>query len=573
MAIQNFVEGGFYGKVGQLIGQRWRNIRIVRAYTKPTDPKTARQQANRRLFAEATQNAQLSLMLNWKSPIFNSADNSAWGLRMASARANQKAGMSGFNLVPVLPVGFIPTYTGNKITLQSAIAGSGATFEIEGNLPNVNREIMVLCGTKATESADYNIAIYSSQFVSGSPATFFLAEPNTSIFNEYTKMLVISNDDNETDKATFYTPETFLSGSAPVVRTFNTTINSVLRSGQTFKVVLGESFITATTTITGVSIRAVKNGAWVNENIASASLVNENGFFAIQFTQSGTYGADTWAFPLGSTVSIGSISAVNAQYDLSASNVTENAFSTDLTRPFFAEVDSCGISGGYFRIKLKQGFTNGSGAFSQSGLVVQNQSYVTETENAGYLDYTEELGKLVLVCENPNDSDVWVAVPGSNIVANILTLAQNGVTCTDTNVSIPYTFIQGIGSFYNQGSNRQNQSISQNMVVYIEVPQTLADIYGALSTAQFLARCSLNATPKRFVYADDAGHETTDLNSITLLGFENGCFKVQLGQGATSAFIGNAIILTSEIIILDSVFNTGFYCVDDEKELPYIWTA
>ena len=178
-----------------------------------------------------------------------------------------------------------------------------------------------------------------------------------------------------------------------------------------------------------------------------------------------------------------------------------------------------------------------------------------------------------MVCENQNDSDVWVAVPGSNIVANTLTLAQNGVTYTDTNVSIPYTFIQGTGSFYNQGSNRQNQSISQNMVVYIEVPQTLADIYGALSTAQFLARCSLNATPKRFVYADDDGHETTELNSITLLGFENGCFKVQLGQGATSAFIGNAIILTLEIIILDSVFGASFYCIDDEKELPYIWTA
>ena len=35
MAKQNIISGGFYGKVGELIGQRWKNIRTVRAYTKP----------------------------------------------------------------------------------------------------------------------------------------------------------------------------------------------------------------------------------------------------------------------------------------------------------------------------------------------------------------------------------------------------------------------------------------------------------------------------------------------------------------------------------------------------------
>ena len=571
MGVQNFVEGGFYGKVGQLIGQRWKNIRIVRAYTKPSNPRTQQQQANRRRFAEATQNAQLSLMLNWKSPIFNTDDNTTWGLRMASARANQKAGKTGFNLVPVLPVGFTPTYTGNKITLQSAISGSGATFTLEGVLPNISRDIMVLCGTKATESAEYTVSIYSAQLISGSPSTFFIAEPNTSLFNQFTKMMIVSNDDNLTDKATLYTPETFVTSAAPVVRDFDTTINSVVRSGQIFRVVLAEPFITATTAISGVSIHAVKNGEWVNENISSPSLVNENGYFAIEFIQDGVYSADTWAFPVGSSVTIGSISAINAQYELTKTNATESAFTTDLTRPLGASVVAMAIADGYFKIKLSQGF-DALSTFNQVGLVVQNQSYATASGSGANFSFADaDDGKLVLCCENDFDSDSWVSVPGSAIVATQITVVNKGVTYQTSNLNTPFTYCEGTACFEGVGEIHGNQSISQPMFVYIPVGVQMSAIYGNLSTADLLARLTLTGTGF-YKYMDDVGHETEELDGFSLVGFENGCLKFSLPSGATSAFVGHQIYLSYELELEDTELNFFIYAVEEELWTNFLWT-
>lgn len=566
MGVQNFVEGGFYGKVGQLIGQRWRNIRIVRAYTKPTDPKTAKQQANRRVFAEATQNAQLSLMLNWKSPIFNSESNTGWGLRMASARANQKAGKSGFNLVPVLPVDFVPTYTGNKITLQSSTPGHSATFTLEGTLPNVTREIMVLCGVKASASAEYTISIFSSQLVPGSPSTFTLAETHPELFNEFTKMLIISNDDNETDKATVYTPETFLSTSAPVVRDFDTTINSVIRTGQTFRVVLAEPYITATTSLSGVSVHAISNGEWVYENIVSPTLVNENGFFAIEFSQGGVYSAETWAFASGSSVSIASISAINSQYTLTKNNAVESAHSTDLTRPLATGVEACAIEDDYFKIKLTQGF-HADSVFSQNGLVVQNQSYVEAGGMGSYFSFADsEDDKLVLCCENENDADSWVAVPGSAIVATLLSVTVNGVTYSAQNVNIPYTFIQGSATFEDVAPLAGNQSIHQPMIVKVPVGAQMSAIYGSLSTADFLARCTRTAIGG-YIYKDDVGHEGDEMDDYSLVGFEDGCLKFSLPACNDSDFVGHLVYYTLEAEVYDSVLDYNIYV-----NLEEIWT-
>ena len=206
MAVQNFIEGGFYGKLGQTVGQRWRNIRIIKAYTIPHNPRTPKQQAMRGLFAEAVESSQVSMMLNQGSPIFDVEDNTSWGVRMASALARQKLGLTGFNLLPVIPKDFLPTFTANQIKLVSTIPNTSATFSLQGELPDVVRNISIIYGTKQSASEEYQVSIATAVLNVGTPSTFTIADSHPEAFNSFSKFMIISNDDTATDKKTLYMP-------------------------------------------------------------------------------------------------------------------------------------------------------------------------------------------------------------------------------------------------------------------------------------------------------------------------------------------------------------------------------
>lgn len=573
MAVQNFVEGGFYGKLGQMVGARWRNIRIVKAYTIPHNPRTPKQQAVRGLFAEAVESAQVAMMLNQDSPIFNAEDNTAWGVRMASALARQKQGFTGFNLLPVLPKDFTPAWTANQIKLVSTVPNVSATFSLQGNLPNQTRNISVIYATKASASEEYQISISTAVLNVGVPPTFTINDAHPELFNQFSKFMIVSNDDTAGEKLTLYMPETFLSTHDPITRAFNTTINSVLRNDKTFRVVLAEPFITATTTLSGVAIRAVENGAWRNETILSASLVNENGQFAIEFTQAETNPSKIWAFPSGSTVTIGNISAVNADYILTAENVTENAFSTDLTRALWAEIDSMVIEDDYFKVILKQGYPAGSPALVSVGLVLENQSYVDSSDPSGY-DHSESRGGLLAICGiNPNDTGAWVAIPGSAIKATLAEVTANGVVYTASNLNLPYTFIQGNSYFWDGANILGNQSINQRMPLRWDMGAQFNALYSGLSTAELLARLSVDASSSFVVYSDNAGHETDELTGITITGAQNNGLMLSLPIGADSSFIGNKVYLEAGIYLHDNVLNLNIELVNDSILSNFLWTA
>ena len=571
MAVQNFIEGGFYGKLGQTVGQRWRNIRIIKAYTIPHNPRTPKQQAMRGLFAEAVESSQVSMMLNQGSPIFDVEDNTSWGVRMASALARQKLGLTGFNLLPVIPKDFLPTFIANQIKLVSTIPNASATFSLQGELPDVARNISIIYGTKQSASEEYQVSIATAVLNVGTPSTFTIADSHPEAFNSFSKFMIISNDDTATDKKTLYMSETFLSTHEPVARTFNTAINSVLRNDKTFRVVLAEPFINATTALTGVSIRAVCNGSWINENIASPVLVNESGQFAIEFTQSETNNSKIWAFPTGSTVTIGSVSAINADYILTASNVTENAFSTDLTRQFWAEIDSMLFEDDLFKIVLKQGYPSGSPSIQSVGLVVENQSVIDTSNPSGYAYSESKGGLLALCCENPNDPSVWVAIPGSAIKAQLIEVTANGVLYTASNLNLPYTYANGSSSVWSGAQVLGNQSISQRMPLRWDMGAQFNALYAGLSTADLLARLSVVSGSNYVIYSDNVGHESDEVEGITITGAQNDGLMLSLPIGADSDFIGNRINLEVALLLHDNILNLDIDFYNDSIVSNYIW--
>lgn len=111
MAKFNTLAGGYYGKLGATVGQRWKNLRTVRAYVVPNNPRTAAQQANRKLFSDCVPYAQLAGQMNPKVTAFDTTSKTLWNCRMSTARALQDLNRSQLDLIPLYPTSFSVPHT------------------------------------------------------------------------------------------------------------------------------------------------------------------------------------------------------------------------------------------------------------------------------------------------------------------------------------------------------------------------------------------------------------------------------------------------------------------------------
>lgn len=164
MAIQNFLSGGYYGKLGQTIGQRWKNKRTVKSYAVPTNPRTAKQQANRGRFANGVKLAQLAQAATYRSLLFSSESNTEWALRMSVAKNATDSGINGLDAVPLCPTGFVPKYLITNAIIQNPGATSAPVLELKGTLPTVSQIFAILINNGELEPGIENTAIMYSEF-------------------------------------------------------------------------------------------------------------------------------------------------------------------------------------------------------------------------------------------------------------------------------------------------------------------------------------------------------------------------------------------------------------------------
>ena len=164
MAIQNFLSGGYYGKLGQTIGQRWKNKRTIKSYAVPTNPRTEKQQANRGRFAYGVKLAQLAQAATYRSLLFSSESNTEWALRMSVAKNATDSGIIGLDAVPLCPTGFVPKYLITNAILQNPGAASAPVLELKGTLPTVSQIFAILINNGEIEPGIENTAIMYSEF-------------------------------------------------------------------------------------------------------------------------------------------------------------------------------------------------------------------------------------------------------------------------------------------------------------------------------------------------------------------------------------------------------------------------
>lgn len=109
MGIQNFIDGGFIGKVGDVVGQRWKDKKMVRAYVKGKQPNTPAQINVRDMFRQANQLAQEAMNINGHTGIWDTSKTPEYSQRVGLAFKRLKAGMSPGEALPLYPEGYNPS--------------------------------------------------------------------------------------------------------------------------------------------------------------------------------------------------------------------------------------------------------------------------------------------------------------------------------------------------------------------------------------------------------------------------------------------------------------------------------
>lgn len=108
MAKQNFLNGGYIGKLGNTVGQRWKDKKIVRTYAIPTNPNTPAQQEVRQLFATANKLAQQAMTINGHQGVWDTSKSPEYSQRVGQAMRRLRLGYSEQDSVPLYPEGQSP---------------------------------------------------------------------------------------------------------------------------------------------------------------------------------------------------------------------------------------------------------------------------------------------------------------------------------------------------------------------------------------------------------------------------------------------------------------------------------
>jgi hypothetical protein len=135
----------FSGKVGKLVGARWKGISTIRSYTKPSNPDSDAQRVIRAGFGSmASFVAQFADQLK----PYGTLDTSGMSLRNAIIKANKAQVATGIlnKATLIISKGGLPTPNGVDVTLDgenSSISAVWITFEA-ANLSANARMVMVV---------------------------------------------------------------------------------------------------------------------------------------------------------------------------------------------------------------------------------------------------------------------------------------------------------------------------------------------------------------------------------------------------------------------------------------------
>lgn len=332
MAKQNFISGGYYGKLGDTVGQRWKNKRTIRSYVIPRNPRTDVQQANRARFKNLVPYAQLGMSANKGATVFIKENMTEWQARMSACSHFNSLGYDELDLVPLYPADYVAPYVISIVKRTNKTKDDFQYLEVVGTLPSNTRSVTVLA--KYVQGAEKPSEVYLLEgvFEQNEDYNLKISIPAGLELTEDTKVRIISRDD--IDSTTDMIASAMVKVQKPDITyiDFDTSITAITHEGATYSILTNQNFMEGTAVATGITVKSVVRGQWQTYDLTGVSIVNDGGKAKLVGELSNYDANNIPAFAGGSQVYFGSISISNTSYVISASDITENYSDEDLIR-------------------------------------------------------------------------------------------------------------------------------------------------------------------------------------------------------------------------------------------------
>ena len=332
MAKQNFISGGYYGKLGDTVGQRWKNKRTIRSYVIPRNPRTDVQQANRARFKNLVPYAQLGMSANKGATVFIKENMTEWQARMSACSYFNSLGYNELDLVPLYPADYVAPYVVSIVKRTNKTKDTFQYLEVVGTLPSNTRSVTVLAKYVQGSEKPSEVHLFEGVFEQNEDYNLKVSIPAGLELTKDTKVRIISRDDVDSATDMLASAMVNVQNPAIVYMDFNTSVVAITHEGATYSIFTNQDFIEGTVVATGITVKSVVRGQWQTYDLTGVSIVNDGGKAKLVGELSNYDANNIPAFAGGSQVYFGSISISNTSYVISASDVTENYSDEDLTR-------------------------------------------------------------------------------------------------------------------------------------------------------------------------------------------------------------------------------------------------
>ena len=427
MAIQNFLSGGYYGKLGATVGQRWKNKRTIRTYVIPANPRTEVQQANRGKFANAVVFAQMGLQMNYYATVFEDPNFTRWNYRMKVARELKDQGMLDLDLIPLYPTSFVPPILIQSIEISGVQGTKHITFAVEGLTSDVDRVLSLMFAIYDENDTFLGYKLYLGYYYANNPGFLEVDVDDISEINKHCYVRAVSNDDVDSATDMIASPRLQVQTKEIDIRAFNTSIKEVQKSLAGITVIFNEMWKGDPTT-NNISILAsfVSNGKKTNAYVTNETLKNNNGFCSVSIPFIVSDSQNLPAFPEGSEFLVSSVAYEGSTWQYTKENDTVAYNDTDLSRDFISTISSVSRYDTTFTVAFDETLpTVTTHTLKLAIRAVKNGAWVEEE----VIPTSISLNEITFEQPGADNANIY-AFPEGSTIAISGTIIGNGVTYT-----------------------------------------------------------------------------------------------------------------------------------------------
>lgn len=273
MAIQNFLSGGYYGKLGATVGQRWKNKRTIRTYVVPANPRTPTQQANRNKFANAVTFAQMGMQMNYYCTLFENENFTKWNYRMKVAQELKNAGLTDLALIPLYPTSFNPPILLDELSMATISSEKHISFAVPKLEATTDRLLSIMFALYDENDVFLGYKLYLGNYYASNPGYIEVDVDDIKEINTHCFARIVSNDDENSSVDLIGSPKLQIKAGAVDIHTFNKTIMDIETSAEDIEIIFKEPWA-GVSTINKISfdLECISNGKRITVNSGNLQL-------------------------------------------------------------------------------------------------------------------------------------------------------------------------------------------------------------------------------------------------------------------------------------------------------------